>query len=284
MSAIFSEDRRYRYLLRRSWAPAGVPAARFVAIGLNPSTAGEVDNDTTVNRLVGHAQDHGCNELVLVNLFALVATDPRVMRAVLERNRAEAVGPLNNQYIDEAVHEEGIKHVVAMWGNLNKIEARRWVDVMDRVWSAGHDLECFGQTKSKHPKHPARMAKHLELMPWPPGVRHDIPDSPFDIPVERQVRKLPPLWARQRRASEAVAALRAEGKVFVAREGQPICKQCEMLLGINRYTHNMHPNKDQPGFWVTCKCCGQPSGGWRWMAVKHAPQSIDLSDRPRKDA
>lgn len=277
MTATFSDDRRYRYLLRRCWRPEGAEPRKFVCIGINPSTADEVSDDPTVGRLVGHAMDNGCNELVLVNLFAIVHTQPKDMRAVLERNRAEAIGPLNNQYIDEVLHEDGIAHVVAMWGNLNRMEQRRWVDVQDRVFESGHDLMCFGTTKGGHPRHPARMAKHLPLLPWKPGTRHKMSDAPFDIPVVEQTRKLPPLWVRQRVSTQAIAALRAEGKHHVAREGAPICKQCEANLAIKRYTHCMFSTADQAGYWTSCKCCGQPSAGWRWMAPMHKPKMVDLT-------
>ncbi|MBL0394156.1 DUF1643 domain-containing protein [Ramlibacter monticola] len=56
-SADFSPCRRYRYALRRIWAP-GKPSAMFV--GLNPSTADEVDDDNTVTRCIGFAGPGAC--------------------------------------------------------------------------------------------------------------------------------------------------------------------------------------------------------------------------------
>ncbi len=71
--ADFSPDRKYRYVLRRK---IGSSARRVVFIMLNPSIADEVRTDPTVRRCVGFARRWGFGALEVVNLFALVSTDP----------------------------------------------------------------------------------------------------------------------------------------------------------------------------------------------------------------
>jgi len=52
-SASFSLCRTWRYALRRRWSPDG-PIIAF--IGLNPSTADEINEDPTVRRCIGFAR------------------------------------------------------------------------------------------------------------------------------------------------------------------------------------------------------------------------------------
>src|SRR5437588_2477108 len=90
-SAVFSPDGRYRYLLTRR-----LGRSRRVAtfIMLNPSTADAINNDPTIRKCVGFARRWGCGLLQVVNLFALRATEPRVLRAA-----ADPVGPENSRWI-----------------------------------------------------------------------------------------------------------------------------------------------------------------------------------------
>lgn len=73
-SATISECGRYRYRLTRRFADG--PCATFVM--LNPSTADETIDDPTIRRCRNFAIREGCGGLVVVNLFAYRATDPRL--------------------------------------------------------------------------------------------------------------------------------------------------------------------------------------------------------------
>jgi hypothetical protein len=48
---------------------------------LNPSVAGETDDDATVTRCIARAAKGGYGALEVVNLFALVSTDPQALYA-----------------------------------------------------------------------------------------------------------------------------------------------------------------------------------------------------------
>jgi hypothetical protein len=86
--AVFSEDRFYRYLLRRIW-DSDKPMIAF--IGLNPSTADEINNDPTITRCITRAHDSGYGGIYMLNLFAFRATDPKVMKAF-----PRPIGPEND--------------------------------------------------------------------------------------------------------------------------------------------------------------------------------------------
>lgn len=94
-SAIISPCGQYRYRLERAW-DRSFPAAVFVC--LNPSIADATLDDPTLRKCVGFARRWGCGHLVLVNLFALRATDPREMK-----RHPSPVGPDNDRHIQEAV-------------------------------------------------------------------------------------------------------------------------------------------------------------------------------------
>lgn len=88
---IFSPCREYRYTLYREWAP-GDKVVMF--IGLNPSTADEVNNDPTVRRCINYAKQWGYTGMYMTNIFAYRATDPNVMKA-----HPEPVGAENDHYL-----------------------------------------------------------------------------------------------------------------------------------------------------------------------------------------
>ena len=71
--ARLSECGRYRYSLWRVW-DAGLPSLAWCL--LNPSTADAEREDATTRRLRGFCRAWGYGGYLLVNLFALRATDP----------------------------------------------------------------------------------------------------------------------------------------------------------------------------------------------------------------
>ena len=76
MGATFSPCRTWRYSLWRIWQP-GKPYVVF--IGLNPSTATEVEDDPTIRRCIRYAQDWDYGGLYMLNVFALRSTDPKAL-------------------------------------------------------------------------------------------------------------------------------------------------------------------------------------------------------------
>ena len=152
--AIFSPDRRYRYVLRRQWL-SGNGVCLFVC--LNPSIADETTDDPTVRRCIRFAQGWGYRALSVVNIFALRSTNPDALRQF-----ADPIGPENNEHIRSEA--EGADRIVVAWGNHGAYLGRS--STMERVLK-GLRLECFGLTKAREPRHPLYIAKDTKLREFP---------------------------------------------------------------------------------------------------------------------
>lgn len=68
---MISDCGQYRYKLTRRW---GDGEQKGLFIGLNPSIADAEIDDPTIRRCIGFSSRFGCDELVVVNLFAYRAT------------------------------------------------------------------------------------------------------------------------------------------------------------------------------------------------------------------
>ncbi len=140
-SAKFSPDRVHRYALWRTWDESGKIA---MFIGLNPSTADEVKNDPTVTRCINYAKRWGYNGMIMSNIFAFRATDPKVMKAA-----QDPVGPENDKWLLKLANEANL--IVAVWGNHGDF-MKRGKAVMSLFEES--ELHCLAVNKTGHPKHP----------------------------------------------------------------------------------------------------------------------------------
>lgn len=151
-SAVFDSARIYRYTLERHWGDTK-PA---VFVMLNPSTADAFTEDPTIRRCISFAKREGCGGLIVVNLFALRATDPRALYS-----HADPVGPLNDGIVYEA-HYQG-SPVIAAWGTHGALNGR------DRAVCSlleFCDLMALGVTKDGHPRHPLYVPGDAPLTVW----------------------------------------------------------------------------------------------------------------------
>lgn len=139
--AVFSPDRRYRYLLRRHVSILGKGVCLFIM--LNPSTADEELNDPSVRRCIRFAAGWGYAHLIVANIFALRSTDPKALYAV----GADPVGPENDMYLGHAVSQAD--RVIAAWGNHGAYRDRG-IDVARMIPIP----YCLGLTNSGQPRHP----------------------------------------------------------------------------------------------------------------------------------
>lgn len=146
-TATFSPCRTYRYSLWRRWGAPEQGYAMF--IGLNPSTADEVEDDPTVRRCIQFAKDWGYGALYMTNLFAFRATDPAVMKA-----DSEPIGPDTDAVLAELAKNAGV--VVAAWGNHGSHSARD-----QQVIALLPNLHCLKVTKAGQPSHPLYLRKSL---------------------------------------------------------------------------------------------------------------------------
>jgi len=148
-SAEFSPDRVHRYELWRTWDKSkGI--AMF--IGLNPSTADEIKNDPTVTRCINYAKKWGYGGMIMSNIFAYRATDPKIMKGA-----TDPVGPDNDEWLVKSSKEASL--IVAAWGNHGEF-MERGTAVMNLF--DGTELHCLSLNKTGHPKHPLYCSSSLK--------------------------------------------------------------------------------------------------------------------------
>jgi len=135
-------------------------------IMLNPSTADEESNDPTIRRCMGFARSWGYGVLEVANLFALRATDPRVLRPPLRKD--EPIGVRTDSYLMEAARRADL--VVAAWGAWGTLWGRGR-GVLDMLKGAGIRVATFGLTKQGEPRHPLYLPKDALLDGKGEGVR-----------------------------------------------------------------------------------------------------------------
>lgn len=145
--ALVTEDGVYRYWLRR-WVgndPAKEPRILNV-IMLNPSTADADHNDPTIRRCIGFARAWRFSILIVTNLFAFRATNPRDLR---DYPWLDKVGPDNDNHVQIQAYRADA--VLAAWGTLGSLHGR---DARVRSLLGSLMVDCLGRTRHGAPRHP----------------------------------------------------------------------------------------------------------------------------------
>lgn len=159
--AVFSEDRRYRYTLTRVWDDM-LPA--LMVIGLNPSTADENVLDPTLRRVRHFAKRDGYGGFIMTNLFAIRATDPKVMMA------AEApVGPDNDHWLKQTF--TSCVNVLCAWGTKGGHRDRdravmAMLNGVNERFGSDMSIMALEETKDGHPKHPLYVKGDRPMRPY----------------------------------------------------------------------------------------------------------------------
>lgn len=156
MSATISSCGKYRYTLEREIDTlTGKGTACFIM--LNPSTADATKDDSTIRRCIGFARSWRCARLVVVNLFAYRATDPRELEAA-NLFGMNIIGPENDKIILPIIADA--QRVVAAWG-ANPLAVERSEALLYEFCAT--KFECLGLTKSGAPKHPLYVKADTKL-------------------------------------------------------------------------------------------------------------------------
>jgi predicted RNA-binding Zn-ribbon protein involved in translation (DUF1610 family) len=167
-NAVFSEDRRYRYLLTRVWDKS-LPA--LAMIGLNPSDANEKDDDRTSSKMIRLATKWGFGALIMGNLFAACSKDPKVMLKM-----EDPVGPDNDIWLHD-IFTSSLKFpafpemkpkiavVLAAWGN----DGNHWCRA-DQVYRRQLNWKCLAVTNAGEPWHPLYLSEGLALHDYNRGT------------------------------------------------------------------------------------------------------------------
>jgi hypothetical protein len=149
--ALFSECRRWRYLLWRRW-DAARPVANFLM--LNPSTADEWQLDPSCTRARLYAERWGYGALIVTNIFGWRATDPEEMKAV-----RDPVGRGNDRAILRAARESAI--VVCAWGN-HGAHLGRSAAVRELLAKARIEARVLRMNAGGEPAHPLYLPARLK--------------------------------------------------------------------------------------------------------------------------
>lgn len=157
--AVFSACDMYRYLLWRN------PHAHSLGslmhwLMLNPSTADHIVNDATITRIEKRARKLGYSGVVVTNLFAFRATDPKDMRSA-----ADPVGKFNDLFIEYAANN--CVTTVCAWGS-HGLFMDRGPEVLHFLQQRQVDLYALRVSEATgQPSHPLYLPMDLypKLMP-----------------------------------------------------------------------------------------------------------------------
>lgn len=157
--AKFSTARIHRYWLLRVWDESK-PICAF--IGLNPSTADETANDPTILKCIKYARSWEHGGLLMLNLYAFRATDPKDLWAAREKY-VDVVGGIPNHF--EALRgylaEFKVTRQVAAWGSHPK-QAGRGLEAKAQI----PRLDYLMKGENGQPKHPLYLPDGLLPDPW----------------------------------------------------------------------------------------------------------------------
>jgi hypothetical protein len=140
----------HRYVLRRDGWLGNGGIVNFIM--LNPSTADDVFDDATIRRCIGFAKRWGFSGLVVTNLFAYRATQPKDLMTLVGHNAGLAIGDDNAEHLDREARNA--KLIVCAWGDNCDVLPNRAVDVIATL--RAYDLYCIRKTKKGNPAHPVR--------------------------------------------------------------------------------------------------------------------------------
>ena len=159
--ATFSEDGRYRQLMRR-WLGPVFPERYILFIGMNPSTADASVNDPTCAREWTFARREGFEAMTKANVGDYRATEPKMLLAP----GVEASSPGNLPAIRKAA--AGAERVVMCHGKLNRALAPAGEVLIAAMRADGVPLWCFGTNGDGSPKHPLYLRGDTPLVRYEP--------------------------------------------------------------------------------------------------------------------
>lgn len=152
--ALISTCEQYRYAAWRVWDQR---KDRVAFIGLAPSNADAIENDSFIQRGQEFAQQWGFGGAYFVNLFALRGAGSKDIK-----NAADPVGEVNDEWIAKYCNKA--HRVIAAWGNDGNLHGRA-TTVVPQLPS----LYCVSKNKSGHPANLTSVAAHLKSKRYKPS-------------------------------------------------------------------------------------------------------------------
>lgn len=166
--ATLSECGRYRYALGRSWDPIDADfRSVFSVFMLNPSTADHCIDDPTIRKCIRYAKQEGCGSLLVRNLFAWRATDPKELRKAFDPH-----GPCNEAALQKRT---AIGPRVAAWGALAPKWLRQLAVAPMCIVKTSPTLYVLGLTDDGQPRHPLYLPNATRITLWSEATRQRAP-------------------------------------------------------------------------------------------------------------
>lgn len=136
---------------------------------LNPSTADANEDDPTIRRCIGFAKSWGYGGIMVANLFAYRATDPKQLLTVID-----PVGEGNKSYITDVF--DGCEKVICAWGNSpivgKLIKGKNIFTDLSNKYDK-QKIHILDISKTGHPKHPLYLKGDIvpiQCYPYKPDV------------------------------------------------------------------------------------------------------------------
>jgi hypothetical protein len=161
VSATFSQCGLYRLRLDRSVADSG---PLYGLAGINPSKAGDDEDDQTTKKLIEFVRRWGGRGYALVNPFGFISTDVRRLTTI-----TDPIGPGNMDHVRSMIAEADI--LIPMWGDRKKVPSSLHMQigrVLKLMLESGKPVKTFGRTKGGDPMHPLMLAYSTQLQDWMP--------------------------------------------------------------------------------------------------------------------
>lgn len=164
--ATMSECGRFRYALGRTWDPVADDwegqRPMMNIIMLNPSTADHTTDDRTISKVIHFARQEGCGGVLVRNLDAYRATNPRELRTA----------PTSELNLEVLRKGSFFSLRVAAWGALSTTWLRRRLNAaVAQVKTFQSPLSVLGLTKDGDPRHPLYLANSTRAVLWSKAVR-----------------------------------------------------------------------------------------------------------------
>ncbi len=149
----------FRYLLSRMWDPSK-PVLMFVM--LNPSTADAMKNDPTIMRCIFFARLFGYGGILVGNLFAYRATDPRDLKA-----NGYQVGPDNDHWLKSMMVTTYLSGgtLCYAWGAVAREHPERVAEINAMAKAHGLEPHCLKTMSDGTPRHPLYLPSDCKLEP-----------------------------------------------------------------------------------------------------------------------
>lgn len=161
--AIFSDCRRWRYVLWRVW---DWQLRLLLSISLNPSTACERFNDRTVGKMMKYARLWGFGGLIKLNVYGWRSKSP----AEMQKQGVAAIGELNDFWIQQVwkvFGPEGRDQIglsVGSWGNHDFLN--RGPSIREYI----PNLHYLRLNENGSPTHPLYLPMTTKPMPFDESV------------------------------------------------------------------------------------------------------------------